>query len=70
MFTRSLRTSSPPYWRSLNTMFCMSWRVKPPWSTWSWVMISPIRVRSERAVFSSPMMRGKPVSGWCGFDSQ
>jgi hypothetical protein len=51
-------------------MFCMPWRVKPPWSTRCWVMISPMRVRSERAVRSSPMMRAKPSSGWCGLDSQ
>src|SRR5439155_9304501 len=27
--TTSSRVSSPAYWRSLNTIRCMSWRVKP-----------------------------------------
>jgi hypothetical protein len=33
-------------------------------------MSNPTRVRSERCVRSSPAMRGKPSSGWLGFDSQ
>jgi hypothetical protein len=69
MPTSASRTSSPPYWRSLNTSFCMSCRVKPAGPRWSvpstraWVMINPMRVRSVRAVFSSPTILGKPVSG-------
>ena len=66
--------SSPAYCRLLNTMWVIAPSVKPffspPPETRSWVMISPIRVRSDRAVFSSPMIRANPVSGWCGFDSQ
>ena len=57
-------------------MFSMSFTVNPAGPRPSvpdalpWVMISPIRVRSERGVPVSPMIRAKPVSGWWGFDSQ
>ena len=54
----------------------MSVRVKPAGprpslpSTRAWVISSPARVRRVRGVRSSPMMRGKPSSGWWGFTSQ
>jgi hypothetical protein len=68
--TRSSRVSSPAYWRLLKTMSRILRLVKPLPSTISRVMISPIRVRSVRSVSSSPTIRGKPVSGSFGFDSQ
>ena len=74
--TASSRVSSPAYWRLVKTMFCMCCRVKPAGpspsvpSTRYWVMSRPIRVRSDRSVRSSPMIRAKPSSGCFGFDSQ
>jgi hypothetical protein len=74
--TAASRVSSPAYWRLPNTMFCMSWRVKPAGprpslpSTRACVISSPMRVRSVRGVRSSPMIREKPSSGCFGFESQ
>ena len=64
------RNSSPAYWRLANTM---SWRLrseKRPVARRSATITRPDRVRSERAVRSSPMIRANPVNGCLGFESQ
>src|SRR4051812_30598213 len=69
VFTSWSRVIIAAYCLLLNTSSCIACRVNPL-AVFSAVMMSPIRVRSDRGVPSSPMIRAYPVSGWAGFDSQ
>src|SRR4051794_23072472 len=69
VFTSWSRVIIAAYCLLLNTSSCIACRVNP-FAALSAVMMSPIRVRSDRGVASSPMIRAYSVSGWAGLDNQ
>src|SRR5436190_3095334 len=67
IFTSWSRHRTPAYWRSFQSIHWRSPREKPlPFRpSWPWrrrsIIVSPLRVRSERAVSVSPMILANPV---------